>query len=249
MPVCLGQGTRVVEYLQDSGKTYIAGITLGITTDTFDAEGRITRQTGVPDISISQIESALNLFRGTITQIPPSYSALKHQGKPLYQWAREGVIIEGKGRQVTVYELEITGWQTPVLDIKVVCSKGTYIRSLANDLGEKLGCGGSLSSLVRTAYGPFDINDSLTPEEIKEAFACDSGQDLLLPIDKVLQNIPAVVLDETEGGKVICGNTLSLKLEAPSSGLCRAYSAGGCFLALLKYMPEEDIWKPEKVFL
>jgi len=252
LPVCLGQGTRVVEYLQDSGKTYLAGITLGVSTDTLDAEGRITKEADASGITIAQIETALNLFRGTIAQIPPSYSALKHQGKPLYQWAREGVTIEGKSRQVTVYELDITGWYPPVLNVKVVCSKGTYIRSLANDLGERLGCGGSLKSLVRTAYGPFDIKNSHTPDEIKKAFAEGRGPDLLLPIDTVLQNIPAAVLDEPDARKMLCGNNIlssNCKPQTANYGICRAYSVGGCFLALLKYIPEEDIWKPEKVFL
>jgi len=144
LPVCLGQGTRVTEYLVDAAKTYRAQIELGVATDTYDASGKITEQGDPSGISREQVESALASFRGTIQQIPPMYSAVKHLGQPLYKLARSGIEVERKSRRAEIYRLEITDWQLPVVTIEVECSKGTYIRSLAYDLGRSLGCGAHL---------------------------------------------------------------------------------------------------------
>jgi tRNA pseudouridine55 synthase len=265
LPVCLGQSTRLVEYLMVASKTYLAGILLGISTDTLDVEGQVTRQADASDISFARIESVLPAFRGRLTQTVPAYSALKYKGRPLYEYAREGIAVEPKNREVSIYKLEPVDFSNPVLTLRVTCSKGTYIRSLANDIGISLGCGGSLKSLVRENVGPFDIHDAATPDEIKEAFASGAGEKLLLPPDVILQHIPAVVLDEDDAKRVICGNIVpdshfrAADLQPPrvldtgaqtvDRSLCRAYSAGGCFLAVMRYLPEEDAWQPEKVFL
>ena len=263
LPVCLGQGTRVVEYLMDSVKTYEAEILLGVCTDTYDAEGRITGQADSSGITLAQIQSLLPEFRGRITQKPPVYSALKYQGKSMYKWAREGIAVETRSRDVTVHELELVDFDVPVLKLRIVCSKGTYIRSLAYDLGERLGCGGSLQSLVRTCYGSFEIQNSVTLDEVKTAFANGRGDELLLPLDYVLSHLSAMVLSEDDTRRVICGNTISGSKFVAGTGsppvkssawqtpdyLCRAYSAGGCFLSVLRYLPIEDCWQPEKVFL
>jgi tRNA pseudouridine55 synthase len=250
LPVCLGQATRLVEYLMDASKTYLAQVQLGISTDTFDAEGQVTRQADASDISFERIESVLPAFRGVIKQTAPAYSALKHKGKPLYEYAREGTIIESKSREVSIFKLELLDFANSVLTLRVVCSKGTYIRSLANDIGTLLGCGGTLKSLLREKVGPFDIQGALSLEEIEEAFVSGAGEKFLLSPDVILQNLPAVVLDEDDAKKVICGNIISdSHFQAKNNSLCRAYSSGGCFLAVLRYLPEDNAWQPEKVFL
>ena len=153
LPVCLGQATRLVEYLMDTTKTYRAEIELGVSTDSYDREGAVTQKCDASAVTLAQIETALNSFRGVITQIPPMYSAVKHQGKPLYELARAGIDVERKARTAKIYSLEIRDWQNPFLTIEVNCGKGTYIRSLANDLGQALGCGATLSALERSRCG------------------------------------------------------------------------------------------------
>jgi tRNA pseudouridine55 synthase len=250
LPVCLGQATRIVEFMMDATKTYLAEIELGVVTDTYDAEGTIIRLGDSSGVTLPQLEAILASFHGTISQIPPPYSAVKHQGKPLYHWARAGIAVEKESRPAEIHDLKILDWQPPVVTIEVICGKGTYIRTLAYDLGEKLGCGASLKSLVRTRYGIFDIKDAVVLPQLEEAFLKGDRQSLLQPMDCVLVHWPSVIANESDTTKIINGNYPELtEISSPQTGVYyRAYSAAGEFLAILRYKSEDKLWHPEKVF-
>lgn len=261
LPVCLGQGTRIIEFLMDTDKAYRAEIELGVTTDTYDAEGSVTRRSDASGVTRAQVEEALGAFRGLIQQAPPAYSALKYQGKPLYELARAGVAVETKSRPVTIYKLELTGWNPPFFTLEIVCSKGTYIRSLAHDLGQALGCGAHMKSLVRLRCGQFDIKDAVPLPQLEEAFKRGDWQRYLYPIDCVLQDIAAVTVTDDEAKDIRNGRPLlidGVKLKqdeqtaskrAALKNCCRAYTQNGGFLGVLRLNPESGYWQPEKVFL
>lgn len=158
LPICFGRATKIAQYLLDADKEYIATIRLGIETDSGDTEGQIiAKNNNIPSLSHQLIEEVLTSFRGNISQIPPLYSAIKHNGQPLYKLAREGKSIEVKSRNINIYMLELLDFDEDTLKVRVKCSKGTYIRSLAIDIGKKLGCGGHLIALQRTQSGPFKL--------------------------------------------------------------------------------------------
>jgi tRNA pseudouridine55 synthase len=253
LPVCLGKATRLVEYLAGAAKTYRAVIALGAATDTYDAAGVITQRADPSGIDRGRVEIALEQFRGPIRQTPPMYSALKHGGQPLYKLARAGITVERPSRPVTVYRLEITGWNPPEFTLEIECSKGTYIRSLAHDIGQALGCGAYLKELARTAYGPFKIEDAVPPSQIEEAFRSGDRERFIHPPDYVLQGYPSAVVDG-EGEKAMKqGHVLALEVpaitDASAGTRCRAYAADGRFLGVLRYLPDKSTWQPEKVFI
>jgi tRNA pseudouridine55 synthase len=253
LPVCLGKATRVVEYLAEASKTYRAVIELGIATDTYDAAGQITERGDASGIDLSRIDSALSAFRGNIQQTPPMYSALKRNGEPLYKLARAGISVERKSRNINVYRLEITDWQPPLVTLEIECSKGTYIRSLANDLGQALGCGGHLKNLVRTVYGPFNVKEAISLSQLEDASREGNIERFLLPVDCVLQHYRAVTINEADGKAMRDGNTLTLEQTASpvntAETRCRAYAPDGRFLGIIRYIPESGLWQPEKVFI
>ena len=188
LPVCIGKGTRVVEFLLEAHKSYRAVIELGKTTDSHDADGKITSEADCSLISRSQLERALDSFRGEIQQTPPMFSAIKHNGQRLYQLAREGITVERESRPATIYNLELIDFQLPLVTLEVECSRGTYIRSLAHDLGELLGCGAYIKELTRTRYGAFDIKDAVSPQQLEEAFSGNGWQKLVYPVDYVINH-------------------------------------------------------------
>ena len=256
LPVCLGRGTRIVEFLMDTTKVYRAGIELGAATDTYDASGKITCKGDSSGINRAQVESALGAFRGTIRQTPPMYSAVKHRGKPLYTLARAGIEVERKSRTVKIHRLELVAWESPVATIEVECSKGTYIRSLAHDLGQSLGCGAHLKSLVRTRCGLFDIKDAISMPRLEEAFRLGYWERFVYPVDIVLRDYDAVVVDDAGEEAIRNGSPLVLEHNdsQDSKGnarqkYCRAYSSDGRFLAILRHVPEKGIWQPKKVLI
>ncbi|HET6477938.1 MAG TPA: tRNA pseudouridine(55) synthase TruB [Dehalococcoidales bacterium] len=248
LPVCLGQATRIVEFLANATKTYRAEIELGITTDTYDASGRIIQQEDPSSIRREQVERALASFRGVILQTPPMYSAVKHQGKKLYELARAGITVERKSRPATIHNLDIVGFQSPLVTIEVECGKGTYIRSLAHDLGQILGCGASLKSLVRLRYGPFDIENAVSVPRLEDAFHGGHWEHLIHPLDFVLSTWPAVVVDEATEEVIRNGAPVALPLEPSGGNYCRSYTANGHFLSVLRFEPEKGQWHPKKVF-
>ena len=251
LPVCLGQATRLVEYLMDTTKTYRAEIELGVSTDSFDREGTVTKRGDASGITRKQLETALNSFRGVITQIPPMYSAVKHQGKPLYELARAGIDVERKSRTAKIYSLELTSWENPILNIEVTCGKGTYIRSLANDLGQLLDCGAMLRNLERSRCGIFDINEAVTPEHFAEACRGRYWESLLYPMDSVLSLWETVIVGEEKAQAIRNGALITLaenKLNKVESEFCRAYTWDGSLLGILRFDTAKQQWQPEKVF-
>ena len=251
LPVCLGQATRVVEFLASSAKTYRADIELGLATDTYDASGRATFRGDPSSIDLDALQSSLVPFRGAIRQTPPMFSALKHRGRPLYELARAGVSVERRSRAVTVHRLELISWRPPVATLEIECSKGTYVRSLAHDLGQALGCGAHLKSLVRTRCGIFDINDAVSLLNLEEAFRLGGWERYLYPVDSVLQDFPALVVDAATEADIKNGKMISISggEVTGESKTCRAYSQDGRFLGILSYVPDSGLWHPDKVFI
>jgi tRNA pseudouridine55 synthase len=244
--LCLGQATRVAEYLMAGDKVYSARIRLGVSTDTYDAEGQVSAEAEVT-ATRSQVEQELSTFVGRLTQTPPMYSALKHEGTALYRLARQGQTVARTPRQVQIYSLELLEWAPPDLQVKVHCSKGTYIRSLAHDLGQRLRCGAHLAGLVRLACGSFGIEQAITVTEMERAFATGGGARLLQPLDAALQAFPAVNVDPVKAAAIAHGQRVDLPVD-PTARLARAYSADGHLLALLRH-DKLRLWQPHKVFV
>ncbi|MBA7582592.1 tRNA pseudouridine synthase B [subsurface metagenome] len=250
LPVCLGQGRRVVSFLHDTAKVYKAQVEFGVTTDSYDATGKITATGDPTGLGRQHLLSALDSFRGLIQQIPPMYSAIKHGGKPLYELARAGIEVERKSRPVQIYRLELRRWQPPVATIEVECSKGTYIRSLAYDLGQLLGCGAHLKSLVRLKYGCFDIKDAVSLPQLEDGFQHGYWQQFVYPIDIVFQDWAAVVVDDAAEADVRNGRPVELPGDRlkPEVGRLRVYNGDGRFLGVLQFNREKGHWRPRKVF-
>jgi tRNA pseudouridine55 synthase len=251
LPVCLGKATRIVEFLMDTRKIYRAVIELGVSTDSYDGAGQVVRRRDPSCVTKDMVTVALDAFRGNIQQTPPMYSALKHQGLPLYALAREGINIERQSRPVTIHRLDLLEWQSPIVTLEIECSKGTYIRSIANDLGEVLGCGAYLKNLVRSGYGIFNIEDAVSPEQLEEAVRQGDWVKYLHPIDSVLGDLPAVIVDEEGEEAIKTGSPPKIDPDAipdTTSGYCRAYSADRRFLAILLRDKENSLWRPKKVF-
>lgn len=244
LPVCLGQGTRIIEFLVDTTKAYRAEVELGVATDTYDASGDVTYEGDPSGISREQLEAALSAFCGSIQQIPPMYSAVKHHGKPLYELARAGIEVDRKSRQVKIYHLEVIDWQPPVATVEVVCSKGTYIRSLAHDLGQDLGCGANLKSLIRLRCGIFDIKDAVSVPQLEDAFRYGYWQHFVYPLDIVLSHMTAMVVGGDTSQAIKNGRPIDY-IEQPSSvwssNYCRVYTHDGCFLGVHPKMSSQLI--------
>ena len=219
--LCFGEATKVAGYLLDSDKAYLAEVQLGVRTDSDDAEGEVVEQQPVPDLTEAQLEQALDRFRGPIQQIPPMYSALKQGGERLYRKARRGEIVDRPARAVTIHELALLGWDGERLRLGVHCSKGTYIRSLARDLGELLGCGAHLSGLRRTRSAPFDIQDAVDLDELTRLDR-EQARKRLNPADQALIHLPALSLTEEQVTRLKMGQRLTDVIETPD-GLLRVY--------------------------
>jgi tRNA pseudouridine55 synthase len=249
LPICVGQGTRVAEYLSESGKEYRATIIFGIETETYDAEGQITRTASTDTLKRSEIEQALERFLGPQMQVPPRYSAIKIQGQAAYKRARAGEELALAARPIEFFRLEIIDWQTPVLILDVACSKGTYIRSLAYDLGQAVGCGAHLGGLVRTRSGPFGLQESITLEEL--ATACEQGESARYaqPADRALAQYPALHLSAEEELRVRHGNTFDYEIPEIARSLARVYNPEGNFIAIAQWDTASQKWQPTKVFV
>lgn len=202
LPVCLGEATKFTQFLLDADKCYRATFRFGMATVSGDADGEVTRDGGAPELTETQVLDVLDGFRGDIAQVPPMFSALKHQGQPLYKLAREGLEVERKARPVTIHSLALVAFRSgefPEADLVVHCSKGTYIRTLAEDIGQRLGCGAYLSVLRRTAAGPFKEDQSVTLGELqslREKSGLDQLDQLLLPMDAGMTHLAALQLEE-----------------------------------------------------
>ncbi|MDX9700058.1 MAG: tRNA pseudouridine(55) synthase TruB [Rhodocyclaceae bacterium] len=233
LPLTFGEATKFSQMLLDADKTYEACIQLGVSTDTGDAEGTVLERRPVAfDVGdVAQLEQVLACFRGEIEQVPPMYSALKRDGKPLYEYAREGVEVERTARRVTIHALDLLAVdrEQARLTVRVSSSKGTYIRSLAMDIGEKLGCGAHLCALRRTAIGPLRLDEAVTLAQL-EAVDEPARDALLAPPDRLVEVFPAVRLDESQARTILHGQGLSDVPDGPQ-GLVRLYH-GQRFLGL-----------------
>ena len=258
LPVCLGQATRVVEFLMDCSKTYRAEIELGVTTDTYDIGGTVVARGDPSGIDRGQFESTLDSFRGRILQTPPMYSAVKHQGRPLYELARQGITIDRQPRQVDIHRLGVTVWQPPVVTVEVTCSKGTYIRSLAHDIGQMLGCGATLRSLIRLRCGTFRIEDAVPLPELERAFGEGYWEQLVQPMDTVLSDWLPVSVGEDTAQAIRHGRSVELEngpggdpegwWDEGATARCRVYAPDGRLLSLMRLNPVSRQWQPLKVF-
>jgi len=249
--ICLGQATRVAEYLMAGRKRYRATVVLGASTDTYDAEGQVVSSGGEASFSRQKIEAALSSFAGHIEQVPPMYSALKQGGQPLYKLARQGKTVERKPRAVDIYEICLLDWTSPALTIEVSCSPGTYIRSLAHDLGQQLGCGAYLASLVRLSSGRFTLEDAVSLERLEEAFQFGEGEAYVQLLDEALLDWPAMVVGAEGARRIVQGQPVEgqpPQVVGDEPSLCRAYSLDGEFLAIMIYHPPSRQWRPKKVF-
>jgi tRNA pseudouridine55 synthase len=252
--VCLGQATRVAEYLMASDKIYRAEIHLGVSTDTHDAEGEVTATAEV-GVSEEELGKALASFTGSIQQVPPMYSALKREGTPLHRLARQGITVEREARSVEIHNIELLNWMSPLLTIRVECSPGTYIRALARDLGQKLGCGAHLQSLTRLASGHFTLEKAVSLDELAEAFAQGNWQEFIHPLDEALLDFEPMVVDAQTEQRIRHGQQVEGPPPAPSisggrwrGGDRRAYSQTGELIAILRHDPQTGLWQPKKVF-
>jgi tRNA pseudouridine55 synthase len=245
--VCLGQATRLIEYLQHGSKRYQATLRFGISTDTLDAEGQIIAQSDPSALTETQLRQILPAFQGNIEQIPPLFSALKREGQPLYKLARVGQKVEVKPRPVTIESLSWLDWQPPDLTLEVVCSPGTYIRALARDIGERAGTGAHLSALTRTANSGWSITQAVTLGELEQKPT--SWQTYLYPLDQAIIHLPKVTLTAAAVQRVQQGQPIIDPISPVAGDLLRAYTPDGTFLAILTRVSSDDkLWQPKKVF-
>lgn len=228
LPLCFGQATKVSAYLLDADKVYLAEVMLGETTASGDVEGEVIERREVPALTRADLEAVLEEFRGPIEQIPPMFSALKHKGRRLHELARAGIEVERNPRRVTIHRLDLLDFQSPRLTLRVGCSKGTYIRSLAMDIGEKLGCGAHLAALRRESSGPFSLARAVSLEALQEMQA-DQARQLLLPPDAALPETPRVELNAAAA--IDIGHGKAVPTDRQAVELVRIYSQGG-FLGL-----------------
>ena len=249
LPVCLGQATRVAQFISNGSKTYSAQIELGTTTDTYDREGKIVQCGDWAGVTRQQVEEALSSFQGVINQVPPAFSALKQGGRRYYSIARAGSMPELKPRRVEITRLELLDCRFPVIEVEIDCGKGTYVRSLAHDIGQQLGCGAHLKNLRRLQCGIFSVQNALTLEQIEDALNKGALDTILYPVDSPLSHLKAVIVSRENELDIRHGCPLPVADNEPISGeYCRAYDAEGKFLAILHFVAEKRLWHPQKVF-
>ena len=248
LPICLGQATRYMDYLVDSGKTYLGEITFGTATDTYDASGAPTDSGDPGPLSRERIEAELPAFSGLVMQRPPMYSAVKREGKRLYELARAGVEVEREPREVVVHRIALLEWSPPKAMIEVDCGKGFYMRGLAHDLGAAVGCPAHLSALTRSRVGPFTLDDALTLEEL--AAAADDWEGRMEPPDAALRGMDALLLPPAAERHIRNGQAVTLPataIYAKHLEVRRAYAEGGRFLGIVRFNRAESVWQPEKM--
>lgn len=253
LPVCLGCATRLCDMLTEKDKEYVAVLRLGVTTDTQDITGKVLAEKEVTE-SVEKVREVISSFEGEQLQIPPMYSALKVNGKKLYELAREGKEIERKARPIVVHEIEILSENMPEFTIRIKCSKGTYIRTICHDIGQKLSCGGAMVSLKRTKVGNFGIEDSYTLSRIEDMAKEGRLCEILLPVEKVFEKLPEIRVKETAMKALLNGNQLKkeeilmLSDEALKAEEVRVYGADGRFYGVYGYQEGRKLFCPIKMF-
>jgi tRNA pseudouridine55 synthase len=248
LPVAVGVATRALEHLAGASKTYLAEIVFGVDTDSHDLDGRVTRVRDSGAITVAAIEEALATFRGAGTQVPPMHAAIKVGGRKLYELARAGEEIEREARDITIHRLELVAWDAPVATVLVDCSKGFYVRALARDLGERLGCGAHLSDLVRTRTGPVCLADAWTLGEL--AALAEDGLGAHWPTvamhpDVMLGDLGVIVIDDVSLGYWRRG--IPVKTGEASDEPVAVYTTAGDWVGLAQGDAGESVWRPEKV--
>ncbi len=244
--LALGPATRLIEYLQAGTKVYRALIHLGVVTSTYDAEGEPTASAPVPALAVSDLAQTLARFEGEIEQRPPDYSALKVAGVAAYRRARRGQTFDLPTRRVQIERIELLEWRSPRLEVRVTCAPGTYIRSLAFDIGQALGCGAHLAGLTREASGRFRLENAVTLETL--AAAEDWRRYLLAPDQAVLDHTP-LPMDEAGAQALLHGHPVHASSAPTGSRHGRAYDAEGRLIALVAYDAVQQVWLPNKVFV
>jgi tRNA pseudouridine55 synthase len=228
LPLCFGEATKFAGELLDADKTYVARVRLGVTTDTADAEGLVL-ETRPVEVTEAQAQGVLARFRGEIEQVPPMYSALKRDGKPLYEYARAGIELERAARRVTIYELTMSGWSGDSFDLSVSCSKGTYVRTLAADIGAALGCGAHLTALRRTRIGQLDVADAISLDALDQLDVA-ARDARLFPADALLSTLPRADLDAPATERILHGQ--GVRHTGQAGERYRYYGADGSFLGI-----------------
>lgn len=248
LPLCFGEATKFAQDLLDADKTYETVVHLGVTTTTGDTEGAVI-DTRVVDVSLEQIEAVLKQFRGDLDQVPPMHSALKRDGKPLYEYARAGVTLEREARRVTIHTLEFLAYEAPLLRLRITCSKGTYIRVLGEDIGKALGCGAHLQVLRRTQVGHLSLSEALTLNQLADTPEVERPL-RLAPVDALLSTFPLVKLPELLARRFLHGQRLALGkegVELPMGhGRVRVYGEQGALLGTAQLM-EYGVLAPERL--
>lgn len=243
--LCLGAATRLSEYLSNASKRYEAKIRFGTSTETYDAEGDAIRITGTAPQE-DEIRSILPDFTGEIEQIPPPYSAIKIQGKKAYELARKGETVELEPRKITIYHLDFVGYTPPDLTLSVECSAGTYIRSLAHDLGEKLNTGAHLANLSRVKSGPFTLEECVSLFDLEQCFLSGDWEQYLRPAYEALPELPTINIAGTILDDVLNGRRIPA--EGTVDGMARAIGPDGDLVAILEAAEDGSLWHPKKVF-
>ena len=252
LPVCFGQATRLMDYVTGGSKRYVMDVKLGESTSTYDAEGEITSTGAVEGITRTEVESALEAFVGVVDQVPPMYSAVKVDGQRLYKLARAGIEVEREARSVEIHSIRLTRFELPELTLDVECGRGVYMRSLAHDLGQSLGCGAHVTDLERRSCGGFSASDGVTLEELEEEAREPGGwQHRLHPVDWVVRDFKTVTVGPAAEKYLLNGQAVSLGRQDVNASYMeqfRAYNIDGLFLALVRFDRAGNSWRPLKVF-
>lgn len=252
LPICFGQATRMMDYVVGGSKRYVMDVKLGQSTTTYDAEGEVTSTRSVEGVTPTGIESELERFIGLVEQVPPMYSAVKIDGQRLYKLARAGIEVEREARSVEIHGIRLTRLELPELTLEVDCGRGVYMRTLAHDLGEALGCGAYVTDLERRSCGGFSVADSVTLDELEtEAQEPGGWQRRLHPVDWVVRDFKTVTVGPAAEKFLRNGQPVSLGRPDFSAGYMeqfRAYNTAGQFLALVRFDRAGNSWRPAKVF-
>ena len=244
--VVVGVATRLVEFMADHEKVYRFTIRLGEETDTLDAEGQVVERKPVPPLEDGDIRKVLEGFVGEIEQQVPLYAAVRHRGRRLYEWARDRVPVEPKTRRVVIHELTLEAWEPPLLTLRVRCSAGTYVRSLARDVARALGTVGHVVELRRLASGPFRVEEAVPLAQLLES---PDWQAYLLPVDAGIQHIPRVDLSDAQWQRVRHGQPLTDVPPPEGEEMWRRAYVAGRLVAMLRWDPEKALWRPRKVLM
>jgi tRNA pseudouridine55 synthase len=248
--LCIGKATKIVRYLEADDKEYTAELKLGSTTDTQDADGKVLETRVYSPPSTEQVRDVMNSFQGSIHQRPPAFSALKVNGVPSYRLARQGTLQELAKRPVTVHEIRLLDYVDPIARFAVRCSKGTYVRTLCADMGERLGMGAHLTSLIRTRSGRFDLEQALTIEQAETLAAAGQAEQALVPLNDALDGFPFMIVEESDARRMAHGNAVTVEsgIELPAlNSPVRVLGRDGRLLAIAR--AGDDMLRPEVVFV